>query len=550
MAVAEPLADRWLYGPGRDLLFGCGLLYALLFAVFAVAGPGIRELHPPYLIPLLMVLVSTPHYGATLLRVYEHAEDRRAYAFFTVWVTIALCIAFVLGVYVNWVGTFMLTLYLTWSPWHYTGQNYGIAVMFLRRRGIEIPEATKKWLYASFILSYVLLFLVMHGRADVENPQAALFENGGVHLAYLGLPEALTSVAIPLALVAYLVALAGTAAQLLKLASARDLLPVAMLCLTQALWFSLPEAARYWNLHGGLDVINFDYRAYYFSWIVFGHAAQYLWITAYFAKAKGNFKGHGRFFGKALLAGNVAWMLPALCLTPDGIGSLSYDLGLGMLVAALVNLHHFVLDGAIWKLRSNRVASILIRSTPSSAQASEGNALGSSWRPALAWGGAAILLLGTAVELYESQWVVPAALEREDFAAASASLDRMAWFAKDPAQGRAQMGSHLLSIGRFDEAQAQYERSLALQPGVEAHVGIGQIHAQAGRWPEALSAYEAALMVNPDQAGIVVQAGIVQQSMGNLEDARQSYERALTLWPDLEAARKGLEQVERMQRSR
>ena len=91
MTSADPGQNRWLFGPARDLLFGCGLLYAALFAGLLAFGPTLRPLQPLYLAPLLILLVSTPHYGATLLRVYEQREERRAYAFFTVWVTLALC---------------------------------------------------------------------------------------------------------------------------------------------------------------------------------------------------------------------------------------------------------------------------------------------------------------------------------------------------------------------------------------------------------------------------------------------------------------------------
>lgn len=549
MAVAAPLAQRWLYGPGRDLLFGCGLLYAVLFALFAIAGPAARDVHPAYLIPLLMVLLSTPHYGATLLRVYENPVDRRAYAFFTVWVTIGLCMVFVAGVYVNWIGTAMLTLYLTWSPWHYTGQNYGIAVMFLRRRGIDIPHGTKQWLYASFILSYVLLFLVMHSRdtgSVVGNP---FFENGGVHLAHLGIPTAFGDVAIPVVGVAYLTALGVAWAKLLRLASPRELLPVAALCLTQALWFSIPEAASHWNAAGGLDVIDFDYRTYYFSWIVFGHAVQYLWITSYFAKANGDFKGYGRYFGKALLVGNAAWMLPGILLTPDGIGSLSYDLGLGLLVASLVNLHHFILDGAIWKLRNNRVAKILIRSAPAEKlEASIGQG-GSPWQGALVWGIAALLLMGAGVELYESQLRIPAAFERGDLAAASRSLDNMAWFAKDSAQARAELGREMWAAQDTEGALAEFHRSIELQRGVEAYAAVGEIHAAAGQWKEALDAYRAALAIEPSQATVMSLVGKAHLGLGQFDLAHRQFTRALAVAPNQEAARKGLAQIAQRRRN-
>ena len=52
MAVASPPASRWLHGPRSDLLLGCGLLHALLFLAFAVAGPQIRAHQPVWLLPL------------------------------------------------------------------------------------------------------------------------------------------------------------------------------------------------------------------------------------------------------------------------------------------------------------------------------------------------------------------------------------------------------------------------------------------------------------------------------------------------------------------
>jgi len=550
MAVADVPAQRWLYGPGRDLLFGCGLLYVLFFGAFVAAGPAIRSVQPHFLIPLLMLAVSTPHYGATLLRVYEHGEDRRAYAVFTVGVTVALCALFVAGVYMTWVGTLMLTLYLTWSPWHYTGQNYGIAVMFLRRRGVALSDQTKRWLYASFILSYVLLFFVMHSSVQPNAGESIQYRDADIHLAYLGIPRAIGGVMIPVVGIAYIGALVGAAVRLMRVASVRDLLPVAALALTQALWFSLPEAARYWQQTGGLEVIDFDLRTYYFSWIVLGHAAQYLWITSYFAKSQHDWKGQGTYYGKVLLAGNAAWMLPAILLTPDGIGGLSYDLGLGFLVASLVNLHHFILDGAIWKLRSERVAKILIRSVPHREKDPTVASGRRSWGPAMAWGGSAILLLGAAVEFYESQFVLPRAIEQQDYIAADQSLDRMAWIAKDSAQARTELGMHLMSLGEHAIAFDQYERSIELQAGVQAWAGIGQIHGEAGRWREALEAYESALAIESGLAELWSLVGTAHFELGDLIAARRAFDKALQADSELRSARSGLVRIDQASRQR
>src|SRR5512134_142513 len=88
--AAAPASRRWLFGPVSDLLLGCGVAYMLVFAALCAAGSTVRGIGSVTLVPfLLIILTGVPHYGATLLRVYERGEDRRAYVFFTVYLTIA-----------------------------------------------------------------------------------------------------------------------------------------------------------------------------------------------------------------------------------------------------------------------------------------------------------------------------------------------------------------------------------------------------------------------------------------------------------------------------
>ena len=98
----------------------------------------------PSSVPALLIMgFVMPHYGGTLRRVYEQRADRRAYTIFSVWATLAIFALFVVGIHSAYVGAIMVTVYLTWSPWHYTGQNYGLAVMFLRRRGVSVEPGVK-----------------------------------------------------------------------------------------------------------------------------------------------------------------------------------------------------------------------------------------------------------------------------------------------------------------------------------------------------------------------------------------------------------------------
>jgi hypothetical protein len=140
-SIAAPKApSRWLFGPARDLILGCGLWYLVALALLCVEGPTIRAATGAAILPMLTLVFGTPHYGATLLRVYERREDRRGYAIFAVWTTALLALLFVVAVHQPLLGSLILTVYLTWSLWHYTGQNYGLTVMFLRRRGVPVSD--------------------------------------------------------------------------------------------------------------------------------------------------------------------------------------------------------------------------------------------------------------------------------------------------------------------------------------------------------------------------------------------------------------------------
>ena len=199
-AAAAP-SKRWLYGMAPDLLIGCGLWYALAFAVLAVAGTWVRTAGMQTLIPFLLLAFSSPHYGATLLRVYEQREERQSYAVFTIFATAILATLYVVGVHSAAVGSIVLTVYLTWSPWHYTGQNYGIGVMFLRRRGVDLEGNAKRLVYASFILSYVMVFLALHGGARADDYIPVAYDPVGYHFLPLGLPY--TSLTLPAVGLAY-----------------------------------------------------------------------------------------------------------------------------------------------------------------------------------------------------------------------------------------------------------------------------------------------------------------------------------------------------------
>ena len=491
----------WLYGPLTDLLFGCGLLYALLFFAFAWFGPALRVLQPTFLIPVLILFVSLPHYGGTLVRVYDQRKDRRAYAIFSVWATALLAGLFVWGAFSTLVASVLFTIYITWSPWHYTGQNYRLAVMFLRRSGVPLAPGSKRLLYASFVLAYLLTFLVFHSAMGAIDYNSSLSENPRISFLPLGIPAGIHGVVFPVVAAAYLGTLVACAALLLRGGPARGLIPAAALVLTLALWFSIPFGLRYLGVVTGLEPVDLLTNRIEddFKWVALAHAAQYLWVTSYYARGSGSWNGFPRYFGKVLASGVAIWSLPVLFFAPLVRGHYEYAGGLALLVASVVNLHHFVLDGAVWKLRNSRIASVLIRPEPQAAAEPEAaSAPERGWLRPLVWTAAGVgLAVGLSV-LWLEEFSFRSAFLSSDYAGINRVMDRLGWFGRDNSASR-----------------------------ILAARGAGG----KGDWPTALDALQGALAMSPDDPALQTHLVDAARHLPDPADAARRLRDALRLAP-------------------
>lgn len=522
--VSRALATRpWLVGPAADLLLGCGLLYALLFFALS-AGNGMHML-PTGLLPVLLVLVSLPHYGATLVRVYEQRGDRLRYALFAVWATLAVAVVFVVSLYDAAVGSIFLTVYLTWSPWHYAGQNYGLASMFLGRRGLALTPAQKRWLQACFTLSYGLVFISFHRAHGPGVPQFSAALGGGTAIAFrpLGIPDAVAIPAFGALLAVYLVTLAVTARMLLRLAPPSALLPTAALVFTQALWFSIPTAFRSAGVRTGLAPV--DLYAGVPDWMALAHAAQYLWVTSYFARATVAWRPQLLYYAKVLVAGISIWSFPLLLFSPDLFGPRASGAALVMLIATAVNVHHFILDGAIWKLRDGRIAGVLLRAVP----AQQGAPIrpwirGAVWATAGAW-----VLLHTA-----GNWQLSRLREHfgDDADGVRAALSQLRFVGLDDADLRFRLGVAAGVRNDFAGARREFERSLLLEDNARAWVGLAHLELHEGHPDGARAALARAVHAGADDPETWLHSAEVWSALGDAALARGALERAASLAPE------------------
>ncbi len=537
--MANARSRDWLFGPAPDLLLGCGGGYLLVFGLLALQGATIRAWLPLALIPLLVNSLLLPHYGATLIRVYENRSDRRAYAFGAVWMTLLLAGVFVASLYSVVLGSLLVTVYLTWSPWHYSWQNYGIAVLFLRRRGIAISGAADRLLRLSFHLGLWLVWLALHGETSLGNYAPDAVRGDALRLLPLGIPAGPRDAAVVVVGIAYLCATAGALALLLRSAPWRRLIPTLLMLLTQGLWFGIPVLVRHFGWFSSIEPLSIEHATYTFMWIAMGHGAQYLWVSAYFFNSRDGDRRYGRFFFRSLAIGAAAWTLPALAFAPGLIGSIPFEAGLGLLVASVVNIHHFIIDGEIWKLRSKPIAKILVQ--PDSG--SSGTQTGHSSFHRFGWGiltAAGIVAYAiTMTETVEREVGVERALSRGDIERVEQAATRLAWLGFDGPEVHTKIGS--MAVDRNDARRAvrAFERSLELWPTPAAWTGLGYVRGRLrGDWSSALAAFRAALDLDARYAEALFHSGVAYLELGLPERALEQLQAAERASPGSEKIRR------------
>lgn len=446
----------WLFNSAFDLLVGAGGIYLLsvplLFWYTSQSGIADWSL---VLVAIATIVINAPHYGATLIRVYDRAEDRHRYRLFAVWMSLACAIAFVTSLHVPWLGSVALTLYVTWTPWHFAGQNYGVAMTFMRRSNTPISPMAKRLLYASFVLSAVIAILSVHVQDGSANYSAGTATAGAVYdVLRMGVNVSSVSILLPALVIAYIAAGVIGLGLIARDSSARSIVAPFLLMATQALWFVVPALLYLKGLGSG------EALAFAAIWISTCHSAQYLWITSYYARRSEDPLSARSFLWKSLLSGSAITVLPGLLFAPAVLGTVSWDAGLAVLIFSIVNLHHFILDGAVWKLRDGPVARALLRSgVPERLGEHRGGERASNRRVA----GTLLAALGIisvavpALMSWELFVVFPGV--KDDLARLETSARRLDFIGRDHPAVLSSLASQQMDEGNVDAAVRAYRRA-------------------------------------------------------------------------------------------
>lgn len=325
----HPLYDYMLVGGGLSLLF-------IPFAYYSGLGASQQTLR---LLPWIILLSNSTHFAASTVRLYTKPGARQAHPFVSLGLPLVAFVVLTFCVFrADLVGRYVQLLYLTWSPYHYAAQAYGLSVMYSYRSGCQLPSGQKQLLWWCALLPFLrvvvqtvekhLLGWLFPAAAWAAAPQTATVIHGLI--AVLGV----LAIAGPLVLFGVMWRSATGPMPLIGL----------MAILANAAWFVL------FPLVQG------------FVWVTVFHGIQYMAIVVIFHSREqvslpGNRHGpvwHAlRFYGLSLLLGYGLFHC-----WPEFYRFLGFGMTESVLmVIAAINIHHFIVDAYIWKLRpgdSNR----------------------------------------------------------------------------------------------------------------------------------------------------------------------------------------------------
>jgi len=319
-SFVNPLFDYLLIGGGLSLV--CVIL-------LLVEGGQLSWIRPS-LLPVIILASTASHFAASTVRLYTKPGAFRALPFLTMGFPLtAIAVLTVCMFFAQQLGPHMQSLYLTWSPYHYAAQAYGLAVMYSYRSGCALQLSHKRMLRWISLLPFFYNFLTAPDVGLRWLAPDGWLQAAGMKTALVGVHYTLWTLAFAAPVWLFIKIWRETNGPLPLI----SLLTV----ITNGVWFfALPP----------LDA---------FVYATIFHGIQYLAITIIFhlrdqLARDGN--RHGRtyhvawFYGASLLLGYGLFNCLPQAYIWSGFGQVESVL----LVVAAINLHHFIVDGYIWKL--------------------------------------------------------------------------------------------------------------------------------------------------------------------------------------------------------
>ncbi len=328
-SLSAALIGRTFVHPVFDYLFIGGGLSLIVTAV-VLAKPGRGALVDLATLPYFILFSNSAHFASSTVRLYTKPGTFQALPFLTiafplvvlVLLTVCLCAA-------GYLGPHLLALYLTWSPFHYAAQGYGLALVYAYRSGCQLLPGDKRLLWWTSLLPFFYAFVGDEGSGLHWLMPATVLQNPLFHAPHRFLIEALPYVSMAAVPLVYLKVARSASGPL-------PIISILMLIANAAWWCFLPYDA--------------------FVWATIFHGIQYLGIVTIFHvkdqlarpdNRRGWLYHIAAFYGASLLLGYGLFNCLPWGFVMAGFGMVE---SIALCVAA-INIQHFIVDAYIWRLK-------------------------------------------------------------------------------------------------------------------------------------------------------------------------------------------------------
>jgi hypothetical protein len=322
-----------------DIFFigGSSFLLFFLFMFFYT------EIRTPEVISagiMLSWVINWPHFSMSTYRLYQNKANVQQYPI-TAYVIPFVVIGgvFLSFAYPDLVAPYFVKLFVLWSPYHYSGQTLGITLIYAMRSGIRFSTWERRALWAFVFGTYFVSTI----RAEVSREGYQFY---GIKYASFGVPQWLATIseyAMWIALVLFIAMVIFWCYKNKRVIPLIIVLPAA----TQYLWF-----------------VQSIYMPSFQEFVPLFHSLQYI-LIAWGLQLKlkldtKNIQPSKRYAVNETtrwLALNIAGGALLFYFLPKIGVVLGYTSLFSIAVVySAIQIHHFFVDGVIWKLKNQTVS--------------------------------------------------------------------------------------------------------------------------------------------------------------------------------------------------
>ncbi len=331
-SLTASLIGRTFVHPAFDYVFIGGALSVCVIGLL-ILDPTISPFQTSEDFRYFILFSNSAHFASSTVRLYTKPSAGQSMPVVKIALPlVALAVVTLCMFRADTLGSNLRALYFTWSPYHYAAQAYGLSVMYCYRSGCLLNARNKQLLWWVAMLPFIYSFATaprsglhwIDAAGWLNNPTAieffARFQSVMPYIAFAAVPllfwRIWKSETLPMPLISVL-----------------------MLVTNGVWWFTFEPAQA-------------------FIWATIFHGVQYLAIVIIF-HVKDQMKlptnRHGAiyhiawFYGMSLALGFVLFDWFPRAYIYVGFGAATSV----MLTVAMINIHHFIVDAFIWRLKKS-----------------------------------------------------------------------------------------------------------------------------------------------------------------------------------------------------